>query len=111
MRLYAKTIGFSLSDLGLFPTRREYIDGKMNVRKEPSLEAKTEEEVFALLGLNYVPPKNRSCYDDVVTVGQSKKDIFGSSHQGDKAGARYHEHEAGARYEAGDEADEAASSP
>jgi len=74
MRLYAKTIGYSLSDHGLYPATREWVNGKMEVRsKGVGLKATTEAEIFALMGLNYVEPESRSCYDDVTTIGFNKK--------------------------------------
>ena len=74
MRLYAKTIGYSLSDHGLYPATREWVNGKMEVRsKGVGLKATTEAEIFAFMGLNYVEPESRSCYDDVTTIGFNKK--------------------------------------
>jgi DNA polymerase/3'-5' exonuclease PolX len=76
MRLYAKTVGYSLSDDGLFETMRKRINGESHVVSQgPSLPAKTEEDIFKLMGLVYVAPKDRNAYDAVVTAKLDGLDV------------------------------------
>ena len=66
MRLYAKQAGYSLSDHGLCKTRRKKVGKTWHITaKSKSLPAKDEREVFELLGLRWVEPKDRNGYDAV----------------------------------------------
>ena len=68
MRLYARFLGMSLSDHGLCKVERTKIDGKfVSVVKGESIEAKTEADVFKLLGLKYRGPSERNTYDSVIS--------------------------------------------
>ena len=68
MRLYARFLGMSLSDHGLCKVERTKIDGKfVSVVKGESIEAKTEADVFKLLGLQYRGPTERNTYDSVIS--------------------------------------------
>ena len=69
MRLYAKVLGFSLSDHGLHKSARTKIDGKTVVlAKGKSLVAETEADVFKLLGLEFRGHLERNCYDAVASA-------------------------------------------
>ena len=69
MRHYAKTLGYSLSDHGIVHAVK-MAGGKDNcVRGTKNLfEARTEQEIFEKLGLQYVEPSQRNT--DVVPVGE-----------------------------------------
>jgi DNA polymerase/3'-5' exonuclease PolX len=67
MRYYAKTLGYSLSDKGIYPCTRF---GKQTV-KGKSILCRTEQEVFEVLGLEYRRPQDRNC-DEIVIVSDSK---------------------------------------
>jgi DNA polymerase/3'-5' exonuclease PolX len=61
MRHYAKARGYSLSDHGIVPTLKV---GQQNVlRGTANLapHARTEQDIFAYLGLNYHEPTDRNC--------------------------------------------------
>ncbi|GMH64692.1 hypothetical protein TrRE_jg4866 [Triparma retinervis] len=76
MRLYAKTVGYSLSDSGLFETMRKRIDGQNYVVSQgATLAAETEEDVFKLMGLVYVAPEDRNAYDAVATAKLDGLDV------------------------------------
>ncbi|GMH48892.1 hypothetical protein TrLO_g14411 [Triparma laevis f. longispina] len=78
MRLYAKMIGYSLSDHGLCKTSRKKIEGKWYVTaKQASLVAKTEKDVFGLLGLKWVEPQDRNAYDAVAEAKMEEPDEVG----------------------------------
>ncbi|GMI09733.1 hypothetical protein TrVE_jg2930 [Triparma verrucosa] len=75
MRLYAKMVGYSLSDHGLCKTSRKKISGKWYVTaKQASLVAKTEKDVFDLLGLKWVEPADRNAYDAVAEAKMEEPD-------------------------------------
>lgn len=69
MRHYAKSLGYSLSDHGIVHaikmagTKDNCVRGTMNL-----FEAKTEEEIFAKLGLEYVEPTQRNT--DIIPLGE-----------------------------------------
>lgn len=56
MRLYARNLNLSLNDYGLFPTHRV---NKKRVWMGQGLTAKTEEDIFNLINLDYVSPIER----------------------------------------------------
>mmetsp|Transcript_7278 Transcript_7278/g.9709 ORF Transcript_7278/g.9709 Transcript_7278/m.9709 type:complete len:121 (+) Transcript_7278:2-364(+) len=60
MRLYAKHLGFSLTDEGLFPASR--VQGE-KVWTGDSIDCRSEEEIFKALGLQYKSPNERNCFD------------------------------------------------
>ena len=65
MRHYAKARGYSLSDHGIVHATK--LDGKNIVRGTVNLfPARTEQDIFHALGLDYVEPTKRST--DVVPV-------------------------------------------
>lgn len=58
IRLYARKLGFTLSDTGLCVAFR---NGKKEcVLRSKSVVCNTEEEIFEALGLEYIPPKLRN---------------------------------------------------
>lgn len=72
MRHYAKTLGYSLSDHGIVHAVK-MAGGKDNcVRGTKNLfEARTEQEIFEKLGLQYVEPSQRNT--DVVPIGDAPR--------------------------------------
>ena len=66
MRYYAKNIGFSLSDKGMYPCTRFSRD---RVLKGDSIVCRTEEEIFDALGLEYRAPVDRNC-DEITVVSK-----------------------------------------
>lgn len=69
IKLYCKSRGLALSDHGLQPTERvTKANGKTEIiSKGVSLPATSEEDIFKLLGLKYIPPTERDRYDAVVS--------------------------------------------
>jgi DNA polymerase/3'-5' exonuclease PolX len=62
MRLYAKKKGWSLSDHGLCEVLQcDNAGSKTQVG--PSIRCVSEEEVFWALGLTYIEPEDRNCFD------------------------------------------------
>ena len=60
MRWYAKKSGWSLSDHGLQPTHRVSGLGKVWIGR--TVDCKTERDVFAAMGLEYVAPTERNVW-------------------------------------------------
>ena len=78
MRLYAKLAGYSLSDHGLCKTKRKKVGGKWyTTTKQASLPARTEKDVFGLLGLRYVSPSDRNAYDAVAEARMEEPEEVG----------------------------------
>eukprot|EP00397_Hematodinium_sp_SG-2012_P027503 GEMP01028902.1.p1 GENE.GEMP01028902.1~~GEMP01028902.1.p1 ORF type:complete len:661 (-),score=138.47 GEMP01028902.1:271-2253(-) len=59
MRLFAQKLGYSLSDHGLCAVHRD-AKTKTKIAMAKSVPAQTEEDVFAHLGLKYMPPEQRT---------------------------------------------------
>jgi len=60
MRFYAKKMGYSLSESSLCPAERE---GGVKVSVGKSFFCTSEEDVFEVMGLDYVEPWYRNVYD------------------------------------------------
>lgn len=69
MRFWAKRNGLSLSDKGLTMAVR---NGNDKVSVSRSVYCATEEDIFEHLGLEYVPPHERNCFDYFDTKLQTK---------------------------------------
>lgn len=59
IRLYAQRLGYSLSDHGLCSVQRD-VKTREKVCQAKTVPAETEEEIFAHLGLTYMPPECRT---------------------------------------------------
>lgn len=66
MRHYAKKQGWTLSDHGLCPAVRA---AGVRIHKGKSVFCRNEEAIFDAMGLRFIPPTERSCYEQWVAAG------------------------------------------
>lgn len=74
LRLFAKKAGMTLSDSGLACCERKKVGNKwVKAKVFDSVSCGSEEEVFDVLGIDYVPPPYRSCLEQGDAKGQNVK--------------------------------------
>jgi len=73
MRLYAKQLGYTLSDHGLCAANRNP-HTKERVSQAISVPAETEEDIFKALNLKYMPPEFRTAGVDEITAEDTSQE-------------------------------------